>query len=98
MAVHQPSTRIVGGKRQDQIATGGQRGGVATGWIDKLQARDVTVPLAGARAQHVEVVAMKMDWVGDVDNLVRAGLDDPVVPLGMRTACQWIYMLTDNSR
>jgi hypothetical protein len=65
MAMGKPNSGVIRGKCKHQIATGGQRGGVATRGVVELE----TGKLASPRriflgVEDVEVVAMEMDWMG----------------------------------
>ena len=82
MAMHEPCSRIVGGKSDGEPSTSWEHSSVSPGRVVEVQSAGGGISEAsGPSTQNVEVVAMKMDWVGNVDGASDGFLDDPVSPL-----------------
>lgn len=77
MAMHQPSARIIGDETNDEPAASGKHRDIAAGRIGELQRTGGLVEDTSAGAEDVEVMAVKMDWVRDLSDVVGCGLDDP---------------------
>lgn len=68
MTHHDPSSRIVGLKCQDQPTSGGQHGNVSAGRIVEVECGDkFSGVVSDARSKDVEVVAVQMYRVWNVD-------------------------------
>lgn len=78
MAVHQPHARIIRGEGQKQVATGRQYSRIPTRGVVEIEARGTAVPDAVSAADDVEVVAVEVDGVGQLD--CGFGLDPPKIP------------------
>jgi len=84
MAMHQPSTWVVGLEADDSVtrvtwkATSQKHGSITTRWVDKVEKTGVTGGEdAGTLAEKREIVAVQMDGMADWQGV----LDDKVDPL-----------------
>lgn len=82
MTMHEPSSRVVRGESYHKPSTGWKHSGISPGRIVEFQSAGGGVTeSAESSTEDIEVVAVKMDWVGNVDVAANGLLDDPVSPL-----------------
>ncbi len=83
VTVHEPRSGIVHREGKHEVSAGGHGGRVAARRIDEREPVRRPVPLSGAGAEDVEVVAVQVDRMRQVDGLIRSGLHDPERPGGV---------------
>jgi hypothetical protein len=80
--MHEPGSRIVCWESQDDPTSGWEEGNVSSWWIFEVEGSEVVDRIKDTEAlsENPKVVAVKMDWMGNLDGRVGWLLDDPVSP------------------
>lgn len=82
VAMHEPRAWVVGLEGEDEVAGGGEGGGVAADGVVGLKARDIAGPLGACLlVEDVEIMAVEMDGVREWGRGDVVLLDHPVLPL-----------------
>ena len=82
MTMHEPSSRVVCWESNHKPATSGKHSDVPSGRVVEVQSADGRVTKSAApSAQDIEIVAMEMDRMGNINDTANGLLNHPVGPL-----------------
>jgi hypothetical protein len=82
MTVHEPCARVIRFEGKHKITSSRECSSVAANGIVSLEAREIAIPdCVFLVVEHVEVVAVKMDGVGQRRTGLAVLLNYPILPL-----------------